>query len=248
MLKEGLKYLVELGQKDVVINSKNGGEYTPTRIERIECPRAQAFTVRTLTSAVDYIKSKADKLPDEIIVQVVSPERVFIMGPLNEDREREKFLSVEALLPNVEYGKFIDVEKFNIMMQSAFTDYSCLGVIDGEEIEICYKKILLQVVGNVRQEAVGTIGDDGVTQTATIKTGVATVEPIVVPNPVILAPYRTFQEVDQPASKFIFRMQDGPKAALFEADGGAWRNEAMKNIKNFLEEELKEIEGIHILA
>lgn len=242
MLKEGLKYLVELGQKNVVIKSENGGEYTPTRLERIEYPKASAFTVRTLTSAVDYIKAKADQLPDELFVQVVNPENVVIMGPLNRDREREHFLSVEALLPCVEYGRFMDVERFNIMMQSAFTDYC----VEGEEIT--HKAILLKVAGNVRQEKIGTTSDDGVTQTATIKTGVATVEEVIVPNPVILAPYRTFQEVSQPASKFIFRMQDGPKAALFEADGGAWRNEAMKNIKNFLEEELKEMAGIHILA
>lgn len=242
MLKDGLRYLVELGQKDVVMKSENGGEYTPTRLERIEAPRARAFTVRTLTSAVDYIKSKADQLPDELFVQVVSPEKVIVMGPLNRDREREHFLSVEALLPTVEYGRFVNVENFNIMIQSAFTDYC----VEGEEVT--HKSILLKVAGNVRQEKIGTTSDDGVTQTATIKTGVATVEEVIVPNPVILAPYRTFQEVQQPASKFIFRMQDGPKAALFEADGGAWRNEAMKNIKNFLEEELKEIEGIHILA
>ncbi|GET15220.1 hypothetical protein SN4111_14820 [Ligilactobacillus agilis] len=58
------------------------------------------------------------------------------------------------------------------------------------------------------------------------------------PNPVLLAPYRTFIEVKQPENKFIFRMKDGPRGAIFEADGGAWRNQAILNIKTFLEEQL----------
>ncbi|KHO31340.1 hypothetical protein OR63_10900, partial [Clostridium tetani] len=83
------------------------------------------------------------------------------------------------------------------------------------------------------------VGDDGVSQAATIKTGVASVNEVKVPNPVVLAPFRTFPEIEQPESKFIFRMQSGPRAALFEADGGAWRNEAMIKIKAYLEEQLK---------
>ncbi|OSA97223.1 hypothetical protein B2H85_16310, partial [Clostridium botulinum] len=65
---------------------------------------------------------------------------------------------------------------------------------------------------------------------------------------VALAPYRTFPEVQQPTSKFIFRMQQGPKAAIFEADGGAWRNQAMQSIKAYLQEELKEIQNINIIS
>ena len=68
------------------------------------------------------------------------------------------------------------------------------------------------------------------------------------PNPVELAPYRTFPEVEQPISKFIFRMQEGPRAALYEADGGAWRNKAILSIKEYLQEELKELENIEIIA
>ena len=43
-------------------------------------------------------------------------------------------------------------------------------------------------------------------------------------------------------------MQSGPTCALFEADGGAWRNEAMLNIKKYLEANLKDIDGITIIS
>lgn len=68
------------------------------------------------------------------------------------------------------------------------------------------------------------------------------------PNPVYLAPYRTFAEIEQPVSKFVFRMESGPKAALFEADGGAWKNEAILKIKEYLQKELSGIKTVHILA
>ncbi|NLK93982.1 MAG: hypothetical protein GX275_02150 [Clostridiales bacterium] len=42
--------------------------------------------------------------------------------------------------------------------------------------------------------------------------------------------------------------QKGARGALFEADGGAWRNTAIQSIKKYLEEELKEIKNIQIIA
>ncbi len=41
-------------------------------------------------------------------------------------------------------------------------------------------------------------------------------------------------------SQFVFRMKDGPRAAIFEADGGAWRNQAIVNIREYLKEQLAE--------
>ncbi len=124
-------------------------------------------------------------------------------------------------------------------------------VLDDEGVRLLdYKKMLLQVTGCIKEEAIKQVGDDGVSQSATIKTGVASVEPIIVPNPVMLAAYRTFQEIEQPVTKFIFRMKDGPSAALFEADGGMWKNLAIERIREYLSTELKDIHGVnvHILA
>ena len=121
------------------------------------------------------------------------------------------------------------------MLQSSFAD-------KGD------KEVLLQYTGLVRDEAVKTTGDDGISQKVTVKTGVASVGEAIVPNPVILAPYRTFAEIEQPESKFIFRMKEGPSAAIFVADGGAWKNDAILRIREYLQEQLKEIENIEIIA
>jgi hypothetical protein len=65
---------------------------------------------------------------------------------------------------------------------------------------------------------------------------------LVLQNPFKLKPFRTFREVDQPESPFIFRVhqqaEEMPKCALYEADGGAWKLQAMKNIGDYLKEKL----------
>ncbi|WP_446897456.1 hypothetical protein ACSVC9_10560 [Clostridium sp. LBM24168] len=233
--KEALEYLVGLGETKILdIDGKN---FTTNQVYRVQDPTPAALTVTTLTALVDYIKSGIDKkYSGQNLIHVVSPERVEFYSELRDDMDRENYISVKALLPNnIYFNGFTDPEEFNIMLQSSF--------IDNKD-----RALLLKVVGNIKDSAVKQVGDDGVSQAATIKTGVASVNNVVVPNPVILAPYRTFPEIEQPESKFIFRMQSGPAAALYEADGGAWRNEAMSRIKKYLEEQLKDVQEVKIIS
>ena len=234
--REALEYLVEIGVKEDPIVKLEQGTFTKERLTRVTEPKAETLTVSTLTGLVDYIKSNIDKLPEKLLIQVKSHKEVALYSPLNIDREREEYIKVEAILPNnIVYDRFLSTEQFNIMLQSSFVD-------------IGTKQTLLKYTGLVQDEAVKTTGDDGVSQQVTVKTGVASVGQAIVPNPVELAPYRTFPEVEQPISKFIFRMQEGPKAAIFEADGGAWRNRAMINIREYLEKNLKSYNNISIIS
>lgn len=234
--REALEYLVGLGEEKDPIVELPQGTFTKERLSRVTEVKAETLTVSTLTGLVDYIKSNIDELPEKLLIQVRSHKEVALYSPLNIDREREQYINAEAILPNnVVYDRFLSTEQFNIMLQSSFVDVGT-------------KSTLLKYTGLVQDEAVKTTGDDGVSQQVTVKTGVASVGQAIVPNPVELAPYRTFPEVEQPISRFIFRMQEGPKAAIFEADGGAWRNKAILNIKEYLQEELKELENIEIIA
>ena len=69
------------------------------------------------------------------------------------------------------------------------------------------------------------------------KRGMVRTADIEVPTPFILAPYRTFPEVKQPVSSFVFHLRagrDGIEAALVEADGGQWKCDAIQRIKSYL--------------
>ena len=234
--REALEYLVNLGEKKEPIIELDQGTFSRVSLSRVTEPVASKLTVSTLTGLVDYIKTNVDHLEGKLLIQVKSPEEVALYSPLNADREREKYVSAEAILPNnVVYDRFLDTERFNIMLQSAF--------VDDED-----KSKLLKYTALITDDTVKNFGDDGISQKVTVKTGVASVSDAVVPNPVTLAPYRTFPEVEQPESKFIFRMKEGPTAALFEADGGAWRNTAILGIKEYLKEALKDNENIEIIA
>lgn len=234
--REALEYLVNLGEKKEPIINLPQGTFSRVSLSRVQEPIASKLTISTLTGLVDYIKSNIDTIETKLLIHVASPTQVRLYGPLNSDRERENYLVAEANLPNnIRYENFLDTEQFNIMLQSSFAD-------KGD------KEVLLKYTGLIKDEAVKTTGDDGISQQVTVKTGVASVGQAVVPNPVSLAPYRTFPEIEQPESRFIFRMKDGPRAAIFEADGGAWRNAAILNIKEYLQEQLKEVKDIEIIA
>ena len=223
--KEAIKYLVELGKTENPIVETEQGTFSKTHLDRVHEPISETLNVSTLTGLISFIKGNIDNIQKGII-HVKSPVEVAFYSPLNSSRERECFVRAEADIPdNIKYERFMDTETFNIMLQSVF--------VDNED-----KKILLKYTGLIKNEAVKTTGDDGISQQVTIKTGVATVGNAIVPNPVTLKPYRTFVEVEQPESKFIFRMKDGPTAALFEADGGVWRNKAMHEIKKYIYENL----------
>jgi len=142
------------------------------------------------------------------------------------------------LLNPFPWGRFIDPEEFIIRAQSQFVETEDLAKIRA-------------IVGNVKSEEVFQFSDDGISQQVTAKTGIARVENVVLPPRVKLAPYRTFVEIEQPISEFIFRAKkanETPNFALFEADGGAWRIEAMKRIKAYLEGQLEGIENVVVLG
>ena len=96
--------------------------------------------------------------------------------------------------------------------------------------------LILKVSGNIEKKNNAAYSDDGVSQVVTMQTGVATKADALVPNPARLKPFRTFQEVPQPESNFVFRIGDDeePTFKLVEAEGGIWRNEAIQNIKDYL--------------
>lgn len=224
MTREALQYVVGLSEANIL--EINGDTYTDKQVHRIDNNlRAAAIEMNTLTSLVDYAKAFADEMSDQMLVQVVSPTEVKLISCLDMDRKRECLVNVEAMIPEFAYGRYMDHESFIIALQSKF--------IDNDD-----RALLLRFAGTVKDESVAQYGDDGVTQTATVKTGITSVEKAIVPNPVILRPYRTFVEVEQPDSAFVFRMRQsegrGVECAIFEADGGAWKNEAMRNIKSYL--------------
>lgn len=237
MLKAALEYIT--GLKEPRITEINGDEYSDKPLHRIDAyyPKADRIRISTLTGMLDYILSNTDELPAKMIIEVASPTCVKMYSQLDPNRDREHIVEVNAMLPEFRFGQFIDNESFCIGLQSKF--------IQNED-----RDLLLKFAGTVKAGTITEYGDDGVTQKATVKTGIASSDDAIVPNPVTLKPYRTFLEVEQPESQFVFRMRDnrGVECAIFEADGGAWKYEAMQRISNYLQAHLAECEQFTVIA
>jgi hypothetical protein len=204
----------------------DGRKYTSKSLFPVFKPEPEPLVVSTLTGLVNYIESNVDELhiPDEIIIHVKNPDQVELRSKLEDEFEmRSTYLVAVTAADKYPFAQFMDVESFIIRLQAMFVQDETT-------------KAILKVVGNVENGVIKKFSDDGVTRQATVKTGVSRVVEIPVPNPVEMAPYRTFLEIEQPKSRFVFRMRSGeaPSCALFEADGGAWKNEAILKIREWL--------------
>lgn len=234
-IKEAIEYISQLAvkaEKPEVIEIKGKTYCTESLYQYGKEPKAEPIRATTLSSLVDYIKESREELRERMIIQVISPTEVQLYSGLLPERDRETLFEVNALLPRFEYGNEYEQEAFLVSMQSCFMPSD-----DREAVTVLASNIV-----NTQQ---ATYSDDGVTQQAVIKTGITSKENALVPNPVKLIPYRTFLEVEQPPSEFVFRISEGrggaPTFKLVAADGGLWKSQAVENVKNYLVEALADI-------
>ena len=207
-------------------------------------PPMPAFTyTSTLQSIVDYLHRNPDahEMP-HLLVCVVSPSEVLVCSALeNTSRLREGYLLVRPLLPEFKFDAYHSQERFLIMLQTRFE-------INED------RDYLQQLLGNLTAEQSLAQLDDGLSQQVTAKTGIAKVGNVALRPLVQLRPFRTYTEVAQPASTFLVRLkgdvEGGCGIALFEADGGAWRMEAIAAVRAWLEDHLAEeiAAGVTVLA
>jgi hypothetical protein len=241
MIKKALEYINSLSAP--VLHEIGGQTYSDKPLNRISyIPRASSIEMSTLSSLIDYIKSNVDSFPEKMIIHVQSPTKVSMYSALDIERSREYVVEVKANVPAFRFNDFMDHESFCIGIQS-----KC---VDDEATD---KALLLKFAGTVEAGSVSEYGDDGVSQKATIKTGIASKGDALIPSPAYLRPYRTFVEVEQPASSFIFRMKEdkyvkGIQCALYEADGGAWKLDAMNAIQKYLMKHLFGFDNFIIIS
>lgn len=211
------------------------------RLPLPEEPTPGTLAMASLEGIVDYMKSSdtdAD-LPNEniFIVQVVDFCQVRVVSSLIGLRLQRHVLAAatcDNLFNNggFSFGRYYDIESFIPTLQSMF----CGGDNDREKV--------LRMLSGLTSEVVRKDTDDGNTQIVAVRKGISMSEDQRVPNPVRLQPWRTFREVTQPTSPFVLRLKGDvgqpPTAALFEADGGAWKIDAVNSIKQWLADRLED--------
>lgn len=233
-IREALEYAVELAQPAIYEHEGFRGFFlSDKKYHPIPLPSTQTITTETLGGLCDLIKAEAPAR-DLWYVQILSPTNVIVTTPPRSDLTREVPLASQAKLPKITFDNYMDVESFIIMLKARF--------LPNDD-----RDALIGLLGTITEEAVRTSNDDGVSQVVTARTGIATMGAATI-NPIRrLIPYRTFLEVKQPESDFLLRLGKGPVAALFEADGGAWKLDAVKAVADYISNELKDLDSVVVV-
>lgn len=197
-----------------------------------------ALPVTTLAGIRDYLKSNVDKLdPSTLLINVVDPTTVHVYRAIEGEEQqfrRALYMTSRAVVPALAFDSFVDSEVFSVVLASRFVQSDA-------------RDSLVVMLRSIRENQVKETIDSGLAQEVNVQKGIALTGNVKVPSPVKLAPFRTFSEVAQPESEFIVRLKAGrggedgrPEVALFEADGGRWRLDAIASVAEWLRREIPE--------
>ncbi|WP_263418700.1 hypothetical protein [Terriglobus albidus] len=213
----------------------HGLEYSDTKLNLVAPPTIDNIAIGTLKGFVDLLEADFEGFQkDAVLIHVVSHDKVrFIAKGSDGYGRRQTFIEATAQKGEKEFkfDTYYSVEDFNISLRALF--------VQSPELDD-----LISLASKITQADENRIDDDGISQKVTAKTGVGPLvgERVIKPT-VKLKPYRTFREVDQPASEYVFRVKQMTNGAigcaLFEADGGTWKLTAISTIADWLTNRIK---------
>lgn len=192
----------------------------------LDPPHPKCLEFFDLDGIIAYINCNTEGLiPQDgtkLMMIVRDESSVVLMSlPTPFNKERYPIATVVAHVPHIKFGAYMDIDTFNTMLLSTF-------------VETDARKTLFSVVKAMTKEQSASVTDDGVGQVVTVKQGVSMAQNVTFQNPVPLKPMRTFTEIDQPESNFTLRVNEDAEVALFESDGGFWKNMAVARIAEYL--------------
>ena len=208
----------------------DGYTYTATDLRRVEAPRYRpgCIDVYGLDSICKLIRSELGETDAKrLYVRVKAHNEVDVFTPFDDHMGRDSLYRARADVPGFNDG-FSTPEKAAIELRSLF--------LPGEGVNY-----LLGLLSRMTKEDSATTEDNGVTQSITVKAGVSLKGKEQIEPRVALTPFRTFLEIEQPASEYILRVHDDGAVGLFEADGGVWKLESEKRIADYFETALADL-------
>lgn len=216
------------------INEFYGHQYSNMQLYKIDPVRSESISLVSLTGLVCWFRDFPDPLAKGKVAGIVvaGPCSVIAVSPLNDLQYRD--LLVKATTKpqdSFNYGTWYNQEDFNIRLKCAFVKSPDLDNV-------------IKIAGGVIGTDEMTNADDGFTQSVAIKKGVSGVAKVEIQNPVRLYPWRTFSEIEQPGSEFIFRYRkcgNEPQFALFAVSNNDWESVARLSILEYLKGQLPEV-------
>ena len=225
------RYTAADGKEYIISKGADGAAFVQEiHVEKFFHP--ETMEVNTLMAFVTYLKEaiKSGEVTARMYINIVSPTRVIATTEVNKFGKRSLIAIANRYHFNTfSFGDQYDFEGFVVALRSRF--------VRTEGIEK-----LLDCMRSVTSSNDVTSEDNGVSQTLVAKNGVSLGAVSITPV-WELQPHRTFTEIKQPASLFLFRIGkrgDETRYALHETDGNAWAIEAIASIHFWLCENLQE--------
>lgn len=228
MIRQALEYIVGLNKPQIV--DVGGIAYTDKDLCPVNYPLRETIKTHTLQSLINYIDTNDGDTFCPQYIHIKDSCNVALIGsadPLSGERH-DIYATVSAMLPDIVFGRYMTMENFIIQLNT------CFDRKQGQWKELLALASTMQIKDEVK------VSDDGTSQEVTAKQGVARLAEVIIPNPVYLAPIRTFHEVEQVLVPFVYRVDKNGDMGLFEADGGAWRLEAINRIKEYFVKNLSD--------
>ena len=233
MLKEALQYLISLADPDFR-EEEDGRVYSSRPLTEVQTPLVKAIEVQTLAGLRDLYKLHNER--ENSIIHIEDYSSVWLVSQ-KLDQWNRRSAGAHAKLPSdspkFRFSTWMDPEEFLIGMMTLFEDSN---YAHGDNRKV------VKLINSLAAEAVTISTDDGFSQQVITRQGMITKSEEKISPRVSLQPFRTFREVSQPYSDFVLRLRSRqgqmPSCALFEADGGEWKNDAIKTIREWFAKEL----------
>lgn len=241
MIKEAIEKIQELFNRHTfTVEGQTFCMDTKGAVSQIrpELDKIQNIHLSSLDALIAFIKTEAINDNSQVFVTVPDHKtaKCFTHPKEHFRLEREYLYTADATdVPGWSEKVSLSFEEALIALRTRFqaatdTDYA------------------LRLLSNITTGGKVTYNDNGVATSIVTKRGIdlqnnETIKPIIK-----LRPYRTFQEVEQPESQFLIRINER-NITFIEADGGMWKLEARNTIKKYLEDALKnEIEAMRVIV
>lgn len=204
----------------------------------VECSTLQGIV--DLCNAGGGIDDAAIK---DLLAHITSPTAVELISREADEYGRRRKWAI-AKYPGFKtfpFGSWLDPETFIICAQQHFQRVMIENDDGTRAKDLDY---VLQIASKISGGTSIEYEDDGIGQRVAVRSGVTlkttdTLRPIV-----NLAPVRTFAEIDQVVSRFVFRARSQGEVitlAIYEGDGGRWQLDAVAAIAKWLAAELPKV-------
>ena len=232
-LKDAIDRIVELATP-FTLETRSGHQFCSADLVEVkpEVELPARYSVDTLEALVKLIRTEGINHSPLLYVRVDNSRRVVVdstyTGRDYAQYSRLPLYEAVSDVPHITTDQSMTQDRAVVELQSLY------AVNEDRD----YLLALLSRI-DVNQ-GVSTV-DNGISQEVSVRTGAVLKEQQIVQPIVHLQPYRTFLEVEQPASDFLLRLDKEGHPALYEADGGAWKLEAKRNIAAYLGEKLADL-------